>query len=128
MGITDKKLTTEIENMYDRFEMMVNARIKKERKRAKRVNITKVHYYLNLDRCSYGEITLHAALSLDPKKEVGGPLIYAIDEKCSTVYYNTDVYYKKGCLGGWCPYQSVHMFPREFRCYPESQFHAKSRT
>ncbi|XP_031553760.1 uncharacterized protein LOC116290796 [Actinia tenebrosa] len=205
MGVTDKKLNMEIEDIYDHFEYQLSNRLRKERKRAKRIliavlfvlglflaslaflcfelywpgsalrvyfcerhslkhhtatfkytpdgiraynvrgiefpswetlqkkiapiidqvpplnmsrlNVTKVHYYLNLDRCSYGGTRLYSALNLDPKKEVGGPLVFAINQNCTNVYYYTDVPFNH-----WKPYISVSTFPQSFHCHPESEF------
>ncbi|KXJ19027.1 hypothetical protein AC249_AIPGENE10989 [Exaiptasia diaphana] len=88
-------------------------------------NITRVHYYLNLYRCSYGTVKLRNTLGIDPRKQVGGPQVFAIDGKCSTVYYQSFVNVTKFCRGGWCPYQSVKTFKNKFHCFPTKDFTAK---
>ncbi|XP_078376277.1 uncharacterized protein LOC144659653 isoform X2 [Oculina patagonica] len=45
-------------------------------------NATGVHFYLNLDRCAYGE-----RIVLDHKPQIRGPQIFAINSTCSGVLY-----------------------------------------
>lgn len=46
------------------------------------LNATDVHYYLNLDRCAYGE-----RIVLDHKPPIRGPEVFAINSTCSGVFY-----------------------------------------
>lgn len=55
------------------------------------LNATDVHYYLNLDRCAYGERIL-----LDHKPPIRGPEVFAINSTCSGVFYESK--------NKWVPY------------------------
>ncbi|XP_020603152.1 uncharacterized protein LOC110042142 isoform X1 [Orbicella faveolata] len=46
------------------------------------LNATDVHYYLNLDRCAYGE-----RIVLDHKPPIRGPEVFAVNATCSGVFY-----------------------------------------
>lgn len=60
-------------------------------------------YYLNLDRCAYGE-----RIVLDHNPQIRGPTVFAINSTCSGVYYvNKDK---------WCGYTSAEHIEREPPC------------
>ncbi|PFX23602.1 hypothetical protein AWC38_SpisGene11838 [Stylophora pistillata] len=60
-------------------------------------------YYLNLDRCAYGE-----RIVLDHKPQIRGPTVFAINSTCSGVYYvNKDK---------WQGYTSAEHIEREPPC------------
>ena len=82
----------------------------------------KQHYYLNVDRCAFGGETKQSALFKDipNNKEVCGPIIFAVNQNCSAVYYYQDSPYE-----GWQQYQSVkkHKNLREsLTCKPKEEF------
>ena len=60
-------------------------------------------YYLNIDRCAYGQLrdTKDRATG---QKEVHGPKIFAVDRKCWHAYFYTDVNIKEE----WKPYSGVY--------------------
>ena len=60
-------------------------------------------YYLNIDRCAYGQLrdTKDRATG---QKEVHGPKIFAVDRKCCRAYFYTDVTIKEE----WKPYPGVY--------------------
>ncbi|KAJ7365886.1 hypothetical protein OS493_002610 [Desmophyllum pertusum] len=57
-------------------------------------NAEGVHYYLNLDRCAYGE-----RIVLDHIPQIRGPQVFAINSTCSGVFYLNK--------NKWSPYTSA---------------------
>jgi len=66
-------------------------------------NDTGMHYYLNIDRCAYGE-----RIVLDHKPQIRGPELFAVNANCSKVYYVECEIHK------WTQYSSA----RNIRCDP----------
>ena len=70
-------------------------------------------YYLNIDRCAYGQLRETRDATLGQKK-VYGPEMFAVDPKCWHAYYYTDVKEE------WTQYISVS-WPKKQNlfCHPE---------
>ncbi|CAH3021668.1 unnamed protein product [Porites evermanni] len=79
-------------------------------------NSQKFHYYLNVDRCAYGgSLKLSANVKgISNRKQVCGPIIFAVNSNCTAVYY-----YQDAPNAGWKRYQSVRYYPelqRRLKC------------
>lgn len=83
----------------------------------------KKHYYLNVDRCAYGgTIKLSGGVKdIANSKQVCGPMIFAVNQNCTRVYYYQDAPHE-----GWVKYKSVNYYPdlfKQLKCEPKEDFH-----
>lgn len=81
------------------------------------------HYYLNLDRCAHGgQLKLSAEVTgIQNNKQVCGPIIFAVNQNCTAVYYHQDPPH-----AGWIRYKSVNYYLylyKQLKCKPKQEFH-----
>lgn len=69
----------------------------------KQYNASGMHYYLNIDRCAYGE-----RIVLDHKPQIRGPELFAVNSNCTKVYYVECEIHK------WTKYTSA----QHIKCHP----------
>lgn len=82
----------------------------------------KKHYYLNVDRCAFGgSLKLSGGYeSITNSKEVCGPMLFAVNQNCTAVYY-----YQDAPLEGWIKYKSVNYYSylyKQLKCEPKEEF------
>lgn len=69
-------------------------------------------YYLNIDRCAYGQLRETKDIVLG-QKEVYGPTIFAVDEKCWHAFFYDEVNeeWKRYRSVSWPNYRNLYCDP-----------------